>query len=216
MSILIAFRTPERALVGVDTECSQPGGGFGEQSKLFPLVHMNGAIAFRGSNLFVAVPLPQIVLAGGDFDALSGRLPAILKATSSQAAGHAASLGMTEEFVCCADVLLVGFSPQAGCIVAHLFRQESLATGFVFRNVDCFFSPDLGGGYDDLKKLDIAETREGLQALALAISAHSRQVTPELAAGGRLIVAEIKRSAMAIEPACDFPARPAQAAAARS
>lgn len=209
MSILNAFVSPNCGLIGVDTECSLLDGGYGEVSKLIPLVHMNAVVAFRGSVVFILNAATVCIGAGLGFDELAENMPELLKRAADGSVKNAAILSVTEEYLGCAEVVLVGFSPKMGRIVGHFFKRETLTTGFVTTSdFGCYVAPHWGGNELSCQQLGILENKAGMETLALTQSRLVREREPAgAAAGGRFVVAEIRRSDMTIESVCDFPAR---------
>lgn len=211
MSILNAFIYPDHAFVCVDTETVLPGGGprF-ETSKLFAVPHLNAVIGLRGTVLLNSMLMAATVLFDGDFDGLSQSLPGLL----NNAVERAIALGqcelVTPETVASAEVVAVGFSRARGRIVLNFFKSESLDVGFVaYTNITGTFSaPSVTDPELDIEHLRRLPGGEGLKTLGLAQVRMLREREPQAAAGGRLILAEIRQDGMKIGPVCEIPARP--------
>lgn len=213
MSIINAFVNLDCGLVCVDTEAGQDGGPYFEVSKLVPLPHMNAIIAFRGSLLFMAGAVTGAICASCDFDELSRYLPDLLLLASDKAVDtvhrFAPTASMTSEEAGCAEAIIIGFSPAMSGIVAHHFRRETLAHGFVTtNNIGYLVAPGWTDVDLNLQSLRAQPSKEGMKALALTqLRLMREREKVGLAAGGRLIFAEIKQSGMTIESVLDFPAR---------
>lgn len=211
MSILNVFVYPDLGVVCADTECVQFDGSRVEASKLFPLPYQPAVLAFRASVLFQSGVVQRTLVAGGDFDSLSTALPEILSGVSEEAIALARRESMPADRAGCAEVVIVGFSAARSGIVAHSFKRETLADGFVAtldfaRYCVSPYWSDIGLNVD---RIHLQRNREGMKALALAQVRLMREREPMAAAGGRFIVAEITRDVMTIKSVCAFPAREA-------
>lgn len=213
MSLVNVFVNPARAVICADTEAGPDGGPYGEVSKLVPLPHMNAVIAARGSVLLLAGVVTAAVAMGGSFDELAQQMPYILKLASDKAVGHAENLApagtLSSEEAGCGDVALVGFSPSRGRVVAHHFIRATLSSEPVANtNIVQFVAPswpDVDLGLDALRA---DPSREGMKALALAQVRLCRdREKPGMAAGGRLIYAEVSRDGIRVETLLAFPVR---------
>lgn len=116
---------------------------------------------------------------------------------------------MTPERMGCAEVIIVGFSPALGRIVLHHFSRDAITDVFVkHNNVVSYaaapFFPDIGLDIEALRRWP---NGEGLEVLALSQVSLMRERHPGASAGGRLILAEIRRDSITIETACAFPGR---------
>lgn len=207
MSLVNAFVYPDHAFVCVDTEAVLPDGTSAEVSKLFALPHVNAVVACRGTVLLNSILMAFVVAADGDFDGISKRLPNLLSEAFERAIALAPALSVAEELVGCAEVIIVGFSPAMDRIVLHSFKRETLAGDFVTTNNVGSYSigpywADIGLNIDALR---LKPNGEGLETLALAQVQLMRVREPAAAAGGRLILAEIRRGSMTIRTVCDLP-----------
>jgi hypothetical protein len=212
MSIVNAFGTPEVGWVAVDTETSLINGRHHETSKLFALVHLNAVLAFRGAMAFVVGVLARTVTYACSFDDLAKKMPEFLREASNAAAAQAPWLSMTAEAAACAEVVMVGHSADLARIVVHCWRRPTLEAGFtIHADVGCFVAPEDGADAIGLNPANLKEfqvDREILKRLTFAqVRALRMSGNPHVAAGGRLIVAEIRQGGMTIETVCDLPAR---------
>ncbi len=213
MSIMNVFLRPDRALVGVDTECSIIGAaGHTETTKLFPFAHIHAVFAFRGMVLFGMTAWPILNLHMRDFDGTAEDVPRLLKHASDSASKTCDQVGVSPEDVARAECVLVGFSRKSGQIVGYHYVQESPGAGFtVNKDFSNCYGPDWNDGELDPPNLNISHDKTGMINLSLkqAILLRSRQ-GPGVAAGGKLIVAEIDRHRITIECLCSFPPRETQ------
>ena len=207
MSILNVFISPDRALVGVDTEVSA-NGQFCECNKLLALPHINAVLGFRGA-LVTFMHTAMLVLGnGGTFDEMAEKLPTLIGLAIQAMRNGAPRAGLSVEFVEQAQFTFVGFSPKYGRVVAHLFEQKAGADLTITENLSGYCAPHWGDDALNLAVLGVQEDREGMKALALAQSRLVREREPsDSAAGGALVLAEVSREGIAISHLCRFPDR---------
>lgn len=201
MSILNVFVTPEAGLIGVDTESTLPDGTIQEFGKMI-VAPATGAVAgFRGTDYMMLAVSNSIVCFGGSLEKLAEAMPGHLRRSVDLCRKHyqapEEALGL--------DLALVGYSEAEECVVGHLFRraigsEEIHADRIHTRYRSPFWSED------DLPA-GIPADRTGMVALAQHQSRLARERMPELAAGGRFLIAEVRRDSIAIEKAFDFPPR---------
>lgn len=197
MSILNAFVSPRRAIVAVDTECSMPGGGFGVASKIFPLVHSNALLAFRGPYVFGLTAFAVSAAAGGSFDDLVEAFPCLIEAAYCSAKAEAAklsNLALFEDGL--VEVLLVGFSVKRDRLFgAHCVRRTSESSFSTTLDVGTFVSPF----WDDagLPRMCPSDPNE-IVAIMHQQAALVRDRCPGGAAGGRIVIAELSSNEVSI------------------
>lgn len=200
MSILNAFLEPERALIGVDTQFAAQHGSPRQISKLMPLIHLNAIVACRGSVFIATALFAMCQVVGSDFDELLEAMPGFLEHVSDKAAEIPGRIGVTDKMPFDGQsVIAVGWS--AGRMIGRQFEQENRETGFVAEG----FNPHYSAPWDEsLPQFPDLKTREGMGVLARAQARLLREKCPDVAAGGRFIVAEITRNSMSIAPVCEL------------
>ncbi|MBT8766868.1 hypothetical protein [Metapseudomonas boanensis] len=199
MSILNVFVTPEAGLIGVDTESTLPDGTIQEFGKMIVAPAAGAVVAFRGTDYVVMAASNSIVCFGGSLEAMAEALPDHLRRSVDFCREHyqapEEALGL--------ELALVGYSQVEGCVVGHLFRR---AIGSEEIQVDRIPIRYRAPFWDDLPN-DIPADRPGMMTLAQHQSRLARERMPELAAGGRFLIAEVRRDSITIEKAFDFPPR---------
>lgn len=206
MSIIAVFMSRQFALVGVDTAAPTPSGGLADISKLIPLVHMNAVIAYRGCAMFLEVLFAACHAQGGSADTLIERLPRILTETSGAFVHQARSMGISDpELLEVHDVVFVGWSDLAACMVCHAYHQECLKDGFADREIESWFAAPW-----DSSRLQMPETRnlDDLIEVANAQVQLIRTEAPGATAGGRLISALIVKDRMSISSVANLGTAP--------
>lgn len=202
MTILNCWITPERALIGTDTEMAVPCGAAPEGkraqcTKLLPLVHLNAVLACRGEAIFFKAVFDAINLSGGDdldavFDAMAGALPGLLSATRDGLRMG----GVTHATIPDSQtIVLVGWSPRAGRIVGVEWTQETSARGFVADDINPHY---IAPWNRSIEPFADPTTPETMMQLARKQVRLMRERAPGAAAGGKLILAELTRDAMTI------------------
>ncbi|MFV3305793.1 hypothetical protein ACNFBT_10985 [Pseudomonas sp. NY15181] len=202
MSILNVFIEPDIGLVGVDTEAVKPGSPIVEFSKMMVLHHISAVIAFRGTDYVLASASPGLVAFTGSIEQLVELLPGHLKASVDYSREHyqakEENLGL--------DFALVGYSEAEGQVIGYLFSRaigsEDIHVGRIHTRYRSPHQPS----WEPLLK-GIHADRPGMIALAKHQSRLSRELMPEVAAGGRFFIAEVSRNSINIEQAFEFPKR---------
>ncbi len=202
MSILNAFVEPDLGLVGVDTESVHPDGTIAEASKMMVLHHISAVIAFRGTDYVVASAGAALIGFTGSLEQLVEMLPAHLKASVDYCRKHyqaqEENLGL--------DFALVGYSETEGQVVGYLFRREIGGEEIRSDRIHTrYLSPHQPSWGPFLEA--IPADRPGMIALAQHQSRLSREYKPNLAAGGRFFIAEVRRDSIKISKAFKFPPR---------
>lgn len=202
MSILNAFIEPELGLVGVDTEAIHPGGAIAEASKMMVLHHISAVIAFRGTDYVLASAGAALIGFTGSLEQLVEMLPAHLKASVDYCRKHyqaqEENLGL--------DFALVGYSEAEGQVVGYLFRREIGSEEIRADRIHTRYRSPHQPSWEPFLE-GIPADRPGMIALAQHQSRLSREYKPDLAAGGRFFIAEVRRNSIKIAQAFEFPPR---------
>lgn len=210
MSLLNIYLAAHRALVGVDTACGLMPGQHTENwcaanapgqrppaelSKLWPIAHAGAVIACRGTALFglqvfgAASMLPSV-------DAIEDGMGELLERISSTSdARHAAAQVPDEIRRAKQEIALVGWSQREGAMIATVW-EHSAGPGLSFEvdQIDRFAAPwetEWGEAIEPRTDHDMLQ-------LARAQVPRFRAAHPGAPIGGRLIVAEVTRGAVAV------------------
>lgn len=210
MSLLNIYLAAHRALVGVDTACGLvPGQSMedwcaanapgrkppAEMSKLWTITHAGAVIACRGTALFgmevfcAASMLPSV-------DAIEDGMGELLKHIgAANDARHAAAEAPDELRFAAQQIALVGWSQREGAMIATVWeRAAGPGQRFVVDQVDRFTAPW------ETEWGEAIEPRTDHDMLQLARVQVYRfgAIHPGAPIGGRLIVAEVTRGAVAV------------------
>jgi hypothetical protein len=214
MSIINAFIRPDCGIVCADTEAGPDGGPYSNVSKLVPLPHLNAVVAFRGSLAFAAAAISGLFCLTCDFDELAAQMPALLKAAAEHAVAmiprYAPELSSQadRERVGTGEAVIVGFSPSRSRIVGYGFRRNTLAEDFAGGETNYLVAPGWHDVDFDVQNLKLTADKESMKKLALTqLRLVRERELAGVAAGGRLIYAEVRCGAMIIETVMDFPER---------
>lgn len=209
MSLLNLYLAAHRALVGVDTAMGlHPDSGAqawaqtqdrsalpAEVSKLYPIAHSGALLAGRGT-----IPFFLDVVAGASmvetFDQLEDRMPALLRQVAEIDAARVAAVPLPEHVKFPRrEILLVGWSAREGSMVATHYQCEGGAGApFEAEAIDLLQSPweaEQGPAVEPRTDHDMLQ-------LARAQVSYARANYPGAPIGGRLIVAEVTRGAVAV------------------
>lgn len=201
MSILNVFVTPEAGLVGVDTEATMPDSSIFEFGKMIAVPAAGAVVAFRGHGIVLMSAAPSIFCHGGSLEQLAEGIPGLINLAIDYCRKHYQS---PEEYFGL-ELALVGYSEAQSSVVGHLFRRaigsEEISVDQIHTSYRSPFWSE-----DDLPA-DIPVDRAGMMALARQQSRLARDRMPELAAGGRFLIAEVRRHSISIEQAFEFPKR---------
>lgn len=210
MSLLNIYIAAHRALVGVDTACGLvPGQSMedwcaanapglkppAELSKLWSIAHCGAVIACRGTVLFsmevfgAASMLPSV-------DAIEDGMGELLEHIgAANDARQAAAETPYELRFAAQQIALVGWSRREGSMIATVWeRAAGPGQRFVVDQVDRFAAPwetEWGAAIEPRTDHDMLQ-------LARAQVPRLRAAHPGAPIGGRLIVAEVTRGAVAV------------------
>ncbi|MGH8433307.1 MAG: hypothetical protein ACRERX_02240 [Pseudomonas sp.] len=201
MSILNVFITPEEGLVGVDTESVMPDGSIHEAGKMIAVPAAGAVIAFRGTDYVLMAASPSLVCFGGTLEQLAEWIPDLFRQSFDYCRTHYQA---TEEALGM-DLALVGYSEAEERVVGHLFRRAIDSEEIRADRIHTRYRSPLWSE-EDLPP-GIPADRPGMIALAQHQSRLARERMPEFAAGGRFLIAEVRRHSISIEKALDFPPR---------
>ncbi|MFY1021679.1 hypothetical protein [Ectopseudomonas khazarica] len=203
MSILNAFVTPDLALIGVDTEARLPDGATYQVCKLVTVPHLGAAAGFRGLDVLQMFAASAIISFKGDFDALAETMPGLLTEAERFCRDQFGASGDALAF----NVVLVGYSESAGCMVGHAFDRTADSEEIkIASGLPNFIAPDVEA--DQLRSLHIVADKPGMSILARHQCQLIRDHDPGMAAGGRFFIAEVRRNSIHVEQAFEFPPRP--------
>lgn len=209
MSLLNLYLAAHRALVGVDTAMGlhpdpevQPWAQTQDcsalpahVSKLYPIAHSGALLAGRGTIPFFldVVGMASMV---ETFDQLEDRMPALLRQVAAIDAARVASAPLPDHVKFPKrQILLVGWSQREGAMVATLYEcQAGQGQTFEAEPVDLLQAPwDAEQG----QAIEPRSDHDMLQLARVQVS-YVRATQPGAPIGGRLIVAEVTRGAIAL------------------
>lgn len=191
MSLINAFHLGDHTLVGADTDAVFPDGARGNVSKLMCLPHLGAVIAGRGSMAFLQkVHAEFSTISSFDLVAECAELM-MLYALAMQS-----EIDVHKDCVKGAEMILSGYSEKYGKVVIHVFRcSDKGVDSEAHLDVSNAIIPgDLGVSLDG-----ITASREGLVDLTRRQVMAIRENSPDSAAGGYLLVAEVRHSKVTVE-----------------
>jgi len=210
MSIMNALVTPDRVLVGVDTEADSERQSDKvpkryEISKLFPLVHANVVMAARGSHAFhMPVLFHLSVSEAATYDAMVTDLSGALVRMVDQAHAAIRCAGASPSFdIGTQEIYLFGWSDQSSRMMGTAFTRDPNSGQWEVLSID----DGVDSGWvapwgEDWGEYREPQDLEEMQALAHSQVRITRERAPEVAIGGRLIVAELTRESVSIKSTC--------------
>lgn len=192
MSLINAVHMGDHALISADTEAVFSDGSRGNVSKLLTIPHVNAVIAVRGSLAFLHKAHAEFAGMTCDFDSMAERAELVMSYALTQQ-GNTEHL---DRYAHGAEMVLAGYSQEAGRVVIHLFRCEGIGKDTeAHLDVNNAVLPgDMGISLEG-----ITASREGLTELTRRQVKAIREHAPDAAAGGNLLIAEVRSRSMAIE-----------------
>lgn len=192
MSLITAVHMGDHALISADTEAVFSDGSRGNVSKLLTIPHVNAVIAVRGSLAFLHKAHAEFAGMTCDFDSMAERAELVM----SYALAQQGSTEHLDKYAHGAEMVLAGYSQEAGRVVIHLFRCEGIGKDTeAHLDVNNAVLPgDMGISLEG-----ITASREGLTELTRRQVKAIREHAPDAAAGGNLIVAEVRPRSIAVE-----------------
>lgn len=197
MSILNLWLAPDHALVGVDTDGVDPAGRHMSCSKLLPIVHLNAVLAGRGNLTLLGCTFVQLMVSElGDFDALADRLPAMVqKAFKGTIGGFPLRFIQRAAYQAGDEIILVGWSPRLDRPRAVEVTRAPGASSFTVEETKLEYVAPWDESIADAPSPSDAWNMRRLAGAQVALL---KRTDPAAAAGGSLIVAELRRGQMNI------------------
>ena len=191
MSLINAVHMGDHALISADTEAVFSDGSRGNVSKLLTIPHVNAVIAVRGSLAFLHKAHAEFCTMS-NFDQMAERAELVM----SYALAQQGSTEHLDKYAHGAEMVLAGYSQKAGRVVIHLIRCEGIGqdTEAHLDIANAILPADLGINLEG-----ISASREGLIELTSRQVKAIREHAPDAAAGGNLIVAEVRPRSIAVE-----------------
>lgn len=205
MSILNVFVTPEAGLIGVDTEATMPDGSVFEFGKMIAVPAAGAVVAFRGKGIVLMAAAPSIFCHAGSLEQMAEGMPGLI----NQAIDYCRKHYQAPEEYFSLELVVVGYSEVQGRVVGHLFRREAGSEEIRVDLIHSAFRAPFWSEED--MPPGLAADRAGMMATARQQGRLARERAPEFAAGGRFLIAEVRRGNIHIEKAFDFPPRDTQA-----
>lgn len=193
MSILNVWCRPDGAFVAVDTEVQFPGGAKAHAPKIYLLPVPNLILAIRGQFISGQVIFNLLNLSNpATFDQAADCLPKIIDHAVATLIEEARSGAIPYEIHPATQVALCGWSDQHGSFRVAVVDHSGMPTHYECTNTTSVFMPwDSSWGV-----CPVREAASSAQMLELATHQlrHGRRSFPNSGFGGRLIVAQLKRS----------------------
>lgn len=191
MSLINAVHMGDHALISADTEAVFSDGSRGNVSKLLTIPHVNAVIAVRGSLAFLQKAHAEFCTMS-NFDQMAERAELVMSYALTQQ-GNTEHL---DRYAHGAEMVFAGYSQKAGRVVIHLIRCEGIGhdTEAHLDIANAILPGNLGISLEG-----ITASREGLIELTSRQVKAIREHAPDAAAGGNLIVAEVRPRSIAVE-----------------
>jgi hypothetical protein len=189
MSLVQVWLENDRARVAVDTLYTMPGVGMAEGSKLLPLPHAGTVFAYRGAFGAFALVFAYLYVAQTDsFDSIIAGVPNCVLQAKANLHPDAAAW----EF----ELHVVGYSDELQRFSSMLFLVDLKAGTAEAKplNGPCRVGPAI----NPVPELN---NDAAMFEVARAQVAWMRDNEPELATGGRLLIAELTRAAITVKQA---------------
>lgn len=188
MSLLNVWLEPAVALVGVDTDGLDAAGVRRNVGKLFPIPHAGCVLAGRGESRFLGCIAAAICNMGEDFDDLAS----VLKQLADQTAGEFRQMGgIPDGFKL--ELVLVGFSWARNRMAGVEVVLEPGAAQFVEDEIEL---EHVTPWHESLTGLPSPSSPANMAVLARAQARLLRSMGPNVAGGGKLIMARLERHQM--------------------
>lgn len=191
MSLINAFNMGDHALISADSEAVFADGSRGQVSKLLTIPHLCAIVAVRGSLAFLQKAHAEFCTMPS-FDHMAERAELVM----SYALAQQGSAEHLEKYAHGAELVLAGYSQKAGKVVIHLFRCEGIGhdTEAHLDVANAILPGDLGISLEG-----ITASRDGLTELTRRQVKAIREHAPDAAAGGNLLIAEVRPRSIAVE-----------------
>lgn len=188
MSLVNVWLEPHVALIGVDTEGLDPAGIRRAVGKMFPLPHAGCILTGRGESRFLGCIAAALCTMGDDFDVLASELrPLADKSMAELRAMGAVPDGLQFELV------LVGFSWMRNRMAGIELELKAGATQFTESEtqIECVMP-----WHESLEGLPSPSSVANMVVLARAQARLLRSMGPNVAGGGKLIMARLEQRKM--------------------
>jgi hypothetical protein len=209
MSLINVFLSSSKALIGVDTEGSDPKTGqFITISKMVHLPHANVVMAGRGTQGFLMLLFLMVIetdaraQSEGDFDSLVKSMPEIFANTYKLIDANRPH-GVDSTILDDQQIVLAGWSNLLNRM--HAICCTKRGPGGEIEMVEIEEPGYIMPWDDNWGEAPEGDDHRAMMALALAQTRHVKQESPGTAMGGRLLVAELTRHSMSFSSACDLP-----------
>lgn len=191
MSLINALNMGDHALISADSEAVFSDGSRGQVSKLLTIPHVNAVIAVRGSLAFLHKAHAEFCTMS-NFDQMAERAELVM----SYALAQQGSTEDLDKYAQGAEMILSGYSQEAGRVVIHLIRCEGIGkdTEAHLDIANAILPGNLGISLEG-----ITASREGLIDLTSRQVKAIREHAPDAAAGGNLLIAEVRPRSIAVE-----------------
>lgn len=200
MSIVNVWTSPERALVGVDTEIRNvQSGQLSHASKLFVLPHARLVVAGRGLHVFPVSVFAMLAQDPGvnDFDTACDAMAGTLKNAFDMMTAMLEHRRITVEAADSQQIIVAGWSRSQDGALASLWEQRTREDGFHETEIAdpgylCPWEGSQG------KPIEPADAQAMVRLMRDQVD-HVRTVCPPGSPiGGRLVLAEITRNAVTV------------------
>jgi len=190
MSLFNAFHMGDHVLISADTEAVFEDGSRSNVSKMLTIPHANAVIAVRGSMAVLTEAHSQFASLS-DFDEMLKFADVVIQYALAKHGDN--DLG---EFGKGVEMILAGYSKQAGKLTINLFRCKALGDDVEehldLQNVIC-------PGDLNITLEGVSASKAGLVVLTGRQVKAIRDSAPECAAGGNLVIAEIRPRSILLE-----------------
>lgn len=208
MTILNVWVSPERALIGVDSESSRAGER-SRCSKLIPFVHLNSVLAIRGPRQFLPSLFGVLHSTEWDMDSAPTTVGPMLDPVFKNMQQVLRTIpgfgpGDERELQLGSTVVLVGYASKRDCLVGWEFEQANAESGFTFKEIAGLDPTHSAPWSADLPQQPDLSSREGMAEYAKLQQMLMRREVPLAGAGGSFIVAELAKHSMQISAVCDL------------
>lgn len=191
MSIVNVWLEPSVALVGVDTDgLDQRAGVRRNCGKMFPLPHAGCVVAGRGESRFLGCIAVALASMGEDFDDLSQAIRPLCDQTIQEFR----QLGTVPEGLTL-ELVLVGFSWARNRMAGVELELRPGAERFTQEDTE---RECVAPWHESLEGLPSPSSVANMTVLARAQARLLRSMGPNVAGGGKLIMARMERQEMRI------------------
>jgi hypothetical protein len=195
VSLLNAWVTPAEAIVAVDTDGVGQDGARMPSSKLLPIPHLNAVMALRGQSAFLAFLFLRCISSSFEtFDEMNDAMPGVLadvdaylpadKIVSSCRIGN--------------ELVLAGWSARRGRMLGRRFLKRDDMDEFSAADTELHVAPWHAS-------LEGTPTKaHAVEKLARAQVRWMREMFPNAACGGKLLVCRLTRKSLTLSHQATF------------